>query len=85
MHDLDEFLGRESLRRVPSDFGIYHVLANVVLDDLRDETIQSAATGGRLLQHRGAFMSASTALSMASIWPRMRFKRFSNLPFSFAI
>jgi hypothetical protein len=56
VHDLDEFLGRESLRRVASCFGIYHVFANVVLDNLRDETIQRAATGGRLLQHRGTFI-----------------------------
>jgi hypothetical protein len=35
---------------------IDHVFANVVLDNLRDESVQGPSTGGGLLKDRGTFV-----------------------------
>ena len=56
MHDIDEFFGRSDLRSIARLTRVDHVLANVVLDDLRDKTVQGAAAGGGLLQDGGTFV-----------------------------
>jgi len=56
VNDVDQFLGRDNPWIVPGRARVEHVFANVILDHLGDETVQSAPTGGGLLQHAGAFM-----------------------------
>jgi hypothetical protein len=46
----DEFLGRQYLRRLACCPWIEHVFANMILNDLGNESIQSPATGSGLLQ-----------------------------------
>ena len=56
MNDLDERFGGKCLRRVAAGSRIDHVFSNVVLDHLRDETVQGTATRGCLLKDRGTFI-----------------------------
>lgn len=56
MHDIDEFLGRGDLRGIARITWVDHVFANMVFDDLRDESVQGAAAGGGLLQYGGTFV-----------------------------
>jgi len=50
MYDFHEFLGGGHSRVVGSGARIYHMLANVILDHFRDESIERTAARGRLLQ-----------------------------------
>ena len=56
MNNLDEFFGRQHLRSVATGAWIDHVFANVIFDDLRDETVQGTPAGSCLLQDGGAFV-----------------------------
>jgi hypothetical protein len=58
MHDVDEFLRRGTMGRFGRPSRIDHMLADVIFDHLRDETVQRAAAGGGLLKHGRAFVAA---------------------------
>ena len=47
--------GGEGARIVGCGFRLDHVLADMVLDDFRDEAVERAAASGRLLQYPRAF------------------------------
>src|SRR5579859_7645265 len=53
VNDLDEFFGGQYLRRITACAWTYHMLANVVLDNLRDEAVHCPPARSGLLQHRG--------------------------------
>lgn len=50
MDDTDQLLGGAGARIVPRRFRIDHMLADMALDDLRDESVEGAAAGSRLLE-----------------------------------
>src|SRR3974390_606442 len=56
MDDVDQFLGRLDPRVLASGIRVEHVLADVILDHLRDETVERSAARSGLLQHAGAFL-----------------------------
>ena len=56
MHNIDQFLGRGDLRRIPRLARIDHMFTDVVLDDLRDKAVQGAAARGGLLKDHCAFV-----------------------------
>ena len=56
MHDIDEFLSGGRQRGILRLARIHHVFTNVVLNNLRDKTIQGASAGVGLLQYRRAFI-----------------------------
>src|SRR5580698_4162739 len=56
MDNLNELFSGQNPRRIASGLRVDHVLANVILDDLGDKAVQSAATRGRLLQHHRTFI-----------------------------
>src|SRR4029077_94004 len=53
MDDLDELLGGLSTWIVPRSRRVDDMLTDMVLDHLRDEAVERAATRGDLLQNRG--------------------------------
>jgi hypothetical protein len=50
MNDLDQFFGRPVAGIVGRCLGIHHMLADMTFDNLGDEAVEGAATGGSLLQ-----------------------------------
>jgi hypothetical protein len=56
MNDFDEFLGRNSLRRLPPGAGVNHVFPDMILDHFGDEAVQGTAARSRLLKHISALI-----------------------------
>src|ERR1700730_8358862 len=56
VHDGNEFLCRDCPRIVVRGARVNHVLADVILYQFRNESVQSTATGGCLLQDLCAFV-----------------------------
>lgn len=56
MHNFNEFLRRDRLRRLATGARVDHVLANMILDYLSDESVQSSAAGRGLLQDIRTFV-----------------------------
>jgi hypothetical protein len=56
MNDLDEFFGRKHLRSLAPGAWIDHVFANMVFDQLGDESVQGAAAGSCLLEDISALI-----------------------------
>ena len=56
MHDVDEFVRRCRAWVVWAGVRVDHVLANMVFDDFRYESVERAPAGSGLLQNVGAFL-----------------------------
>jgi hypothetical protein len=56
VNDLNEFFGGEGLWSLTPHLRVDHVFANVIFNDLRDESVQGASASGGLLKDSSALI-----------------------------
>jgi hypothetical protein len=56
VNDLNEFFGGEGLWSLTPNLRVDHVFANVIFNDLRDESVQGASASGGLLKDGSALI-----------------------------